>query len=100
MEDLGTRSRWFFFRRLANRYERREDIHDTLLELGCALIRLHRLEPVMHFWASVQVRSASIAALTAVGARMLPDLASISTTLAPNRDTSVTIGGAVDRKSA
>jgi len=32
------------FRRLAIRYERREDIHQALLDLGCALICLRRLE--------------------------------------------------------
>ncbi len=33
-----------YFRRLAIRYERREDIHQALLDLGCALICLRRLE--------------------------------------------------------
>jgi len=32
------------FRRLAIRYERREDIHQALLDLGCALICFHRLQ--------------------------------------------------------
>ena len=32
------------FRRLAIRYERREDIHQALLDLGCALICFRRLE--------------------------------------------------------
>jgi transposase len=36
---------WFnHFRRLAIRYERREDIHQALLDLGCALICFHRLQ--------------------------------------------------------
>ena len=32
------------FRRLAIRHERREDIHQALLDLGCALICLRRLQ--------------------------------------------------------
>jgi transposase len=33
------------YRRLAIRYERREDIHQALLDLGCALICLNFLSP-------------------------------------------------------
>jgi transposase len=37
---------WVFqFRRLATRYERRDDLHLALLDLGCALICLRTLQP-------------------------------------------------------
>jgi transposase len=37
------------YRRLAIRYERRDDIHDALLHLGCALICLNFLPPTPRF---------------------------------------------------
>jgi transposase len=37
------------YRRLAIRYERRADIHDALLHLGCALICLNFLPPTPRF---------------------------------------------------
>jgi len=39
-----TLARLNHFRRLAIRYERREDVHQALLDLGCALICLRRLQ--------------------------------------------------------
>jgi transposase len=38
------------FKRLAVRYERRADIHEAFLHLGCSVICLNALEAVMNYW--------------------------------------------------